>query len=439
MSSPTDLPTLLRFLTQDAKVPLATALASVQALQQANLTSIESISKAKPDQIQNIFQQQQDAAKISKQVLNAAKKRSKKRTAASNDGGDGEDNNNTNDNDNNINKPLSSPRKKNKNSSSIFSLHPSSPQTPTELEASLQLPHSSAEPAELADVVLFTNRAPLVLAFVVVLLKHTMPEQPLSARLSLAQAYVSMTSRARAVDLGIESGRRAEELEEAGMGRASVVILGKEVRVLKRWGYDGWGEEKDRGVEESTQGDDHGGNDDDDGRNENENENGQQHIKSEQQDSPPRQEEEQQQQSPALWGLDLESLSKSSTGGINQSASTTANNNMPIHTPQSARAYLLKSFDSPPPPTSPSSAQPSKKKKVTASAKAAEKERNLGMLLRAIDLLYASWIGSIGRRELDRRVWGWYVKVRPAVEQGAAGWGGKNEVRLAEILALRRE
>jgi hypothetical protein len=154
--------------------------------------------------------------------------------------------------------------------------------------------------------------------------------------------------------------------------------------------------------------------------------------------------EEQQEQSPALWGLDLEALGKSSSSSSSrqaessksargrgaQSASTA---NLPIHTPQSARAYLLKSFDSPP-----SADQPGKKK-VTASAKAAEKEQNLGMLLRALDLLYQSWVGTLGPEELDKRVWGWYVKVRPAVEQGVAGWGGKNEVKLADILALRRE
>jgi hypothetical protein len=194
------------------------------------------------------------------------------------------------------------------------------------------------------------------------------------------------------------------------------------VRVLKRWGYD-WEEERSVKIEKAT-GD--GGD-------------GAAQVKSEQcDDELPS--EEQQQQSPALWGLDLEALSKSSSKaeasnpararGAQQSASTA---NVPIHTPQSARAYLLKSFDSPP-----SAAQPSKKK-VTASAKAAEKERNLGTLLRAIDLLYQSWIGTIGPAELDKRVWGWYVRVRPAVEQGAAGWGGKNEVKLAGILALRRE
>ena len=417
MSTPADLQTLLRFLTQDAKVPLATALASVQALQKANLTSIENISKANPEEIQQIFQQQD--VKISKQVLNAAKKHTKKR-GASNDNvdNDGDGNNNMS------TSPSFSPKKRRKDSS-IFSLQPASAQSPAELEASLQLPPSSAAPEDVSQVVLFTNRAPLVLAFVVVLLKHTMPEQPLSARLSLAQAYVSMTSRARAVDLGIESGGRAAEAEreELGLGRASVVILGKEVRVLMRWGYD-WVEESGE-LEESTH-DDHDG------------AAAQKNSRQHDCEPPKEEEEEQQQQSPALWGLDLEALSKSSSSKADplqpgtkahQSASTT---NLPIHTPQSARAYLLKSFDSPP------SAQPSKKK-VTASAKATEKEQNLGMLLRAIDLLYQSWIGTLGPKELDRRVWGWYVKVRPAVGQGAAGWGGKNEVRLADILALRRE
>jgi hypothetical protein len=411
MSPPTDLPTLLRFLTQDAKVPLATALSSVQALQKANLASIESISKSKPEDLQTIFQQD---AKISKTVLNAAKKRtgsSKKRSASNVD--------------HDPNPP--SPKKQKKEISSMFSLLPDSAQTPAELESSLQLPQTNtSSPEDLANVVLFTNRAPLVLAFVVTLLKYTLPEQPLSSRLSLAQAYVSMTSRARAVDLGIESGAGRTAEEEAGMGRASVVVLGREVRVLKRWGYN-WGGGGGE-VEETTHGDNGG--------------DYEAQVKSEQQDDselPLGEQEQEQEQSPALWGLDLEALSKSTSKAETsiparargaQSASTA---NLPIHTPQSARAYLLKSFDSPP-----SAAQPSKKK-VTASAKAAEKERNLGMLLRALDLLYQSWIDTLGPAELDKRVWGWYVRVRPAVEQGVAGWGGKNEVKLADILALRRE
>lgn len=402
MSPPTDLPTLLRFLTQDAKVPLAAALSSVQALQKANLSSIESISKAKPSELQEIFTE----PKISKQVLNAAKKSSKKRTASNLD-----DNTETN---------RSAPKKPKKDTS-IFSLVPESAQSPAELEASLQLPHSDASAEDLENVVLFTNRAPLILAFIVVLLKHTMPEQPLSSRLSLAQAYVSMTSRARAVDLGIESGAGRAAEEEAGLGRASVTIMGKEVRVLKRWGYD-WEESSGVKLEKAT---DYGGD-------------GGVEVKSEQHDDELRlPSEEEQQQSPALWGLDLEFLSKSTlkaeTSNSSRGTQSASTANLPIHTPQSARAYLLKSFDSPP-----SAAQPSKKK-VAASAKVAEKEQNLGMLLRAIDLLYQSWIGTLGPADLDKRVWGWYVRVRPAVEQGVAGWGGKNEVKLADILALRRE
>ena len=67
-----------------------------------------------------------------------------------------------------------------------------------------------------------------------------------------------------------------------------------------------------------------------------------------------------------------------------------------------------------------------------------EKERNLAMLLQALDLVYASWSHVLGREELDRRAWAWYVAVRPDVEHGVAGWGGKGEVKLSQILDLRR-
>lgn len=399
--SATDIQALLRFLSQDAKVPLATAISKVKPLQQASLSTIESISKVKIDEVQKIFEDE----KLSKQVLNAAKRVSKKRAA-------GDD------------ATPSSPKKK-RNEGSMFSLQKEL--TPSELEASLKLPESDLSAEELADVVVFTNRAPLVLAFVVVLLRYTMPEQPLSSRLSLAQTYVSVTSRARAVSLGIESGQSAEELG-MGIGQATVKIMGKELRVLKRWGYE-W---KDDGVQPKNE----------------PSVETQQDLKDERtqiKPEPPAEEEQEQQQetNPPLWGLDLESLKKASTSDTiptlakAQSPSTT---NMPIHTPQAARAYLLKSFDNPPPPLSDQASSTSSSKKPSSTAsKAADKERNLGMLLRALDLLYQSWIGTVGPAELDRRVWGWYIRVRPAVEQGVAGWGGKNEVKLGEILGLRRE
>lgn len=398
--SATEIQALLRFLSQDAKVPLATAMGKVKALQQAGLATIDSIAKVKIGEVQKIFEDE----KLAKQVLNAAKRVSKKRAA-------GDD------------APLS-PRKK-RNDGSMFSLQKE--QTPAELEASLELPNSEASPEDLADVVVFTNRAPLVLAFIVVLLKHTMPEQPLSSRLSLAQTYVSVTSRARAVNLGIENGQSAEELG-MGIGQATVTIMGKELRVLKRWGYD-WKDDHAQTKSESP-------NEDTPARPEDDSP----HIKpaSPSEEVKADVEEEHERiaaEQPPLWGLDLEALKKTSTATESptlakaQSATTT---NMPIHTPQAARAYLLKSFDTPPSKQPPS-------KKISAATKAGEKERNLGMLLRALDLLYQSWIDTIGPRELDRRVWGWYIRVRPAVEQGVAGWGGKNEVKLADILALRRE
>jgi hypothetical protein len=265
----------------------------------------------------------------------------------------------------------------------------------------------------------------------VVLLKYTMPEQPLSSRLSLAQTYVSVTSRARAISLGIENGQSAEELG-MGIGQATVKIMGKELRVLKRWGY-GWRD--DGGVQPKTE----------------PSTESHQDIKDEQtqiKPEPPTEEEEEQQQdetTPPLWGLDLEALKKAFTSSSSSTetpilakAQTPSTTNMPIHTPQAARAYLLKSFDNPPPPSSDQTSTTSNNKKPSSASKAADKERNLGMLLRALDLLYQSWIDVVGPAELDRRVWGWYIRVRPAVEQGVAGWGGKGEVKLSDILGLRR-
>lgn len=373
--SAAELQSLLRFLSQDAKVPLATAMSKVKPLQSANLNSVDALAKGNLEAIQAIFEDE----KVSKQIHNAAKRISKKRAA-------GDD--------------TPSPRKK-RNEGSIFSLKQE--QTPAELGASLSLPTSDLAPEELAGVVLFTNRAPLVLAFVVVLLKYTMPEQPLSSRLSLAQAYVSVTSRARAVSLGIEQGESAEE-SGLGVGQAAVTIMGKELRVLKRWGYE-W-EDKQVKIESSAEDKTGAGTEEND--------------------------EEVNDEQPALWGLDLEALKKSKaempTLAKAQSATTT---NMPIHTPQAARSYIMRAFDQPPSEKS--------GKKSSATSKAADKERNLGMLLRAIELLYQSWGNTLPPEDLDRRTWGWYVKVRPAVEHGVAGWGGKNELKLGEILALRRE
>src|SRR5207245_9515800 len=78
-------------------------------------------------------------------------------------------------------------------------------------------------------------------------------------------------------------------------------------------------------------------------------------------------------------------------------------------------------------------------KNAAAKRKAAsEKEQNLSMLLGSLDLLCQSWVHILSKEDLDDRAWGWYCSVRPEVKSGIAGWGGKGNVALADILALRR-
>ncbi|KAI6905430.1 hypothetical protein D0869_06624 [Hortaea werneckii] len=370
-----DLQALLRFLSQEAKVPLATAMAKVKELQAADLDSPDKLSQKKTKDIVSIFPDE----KMARQVITAARRASKKRSA-----------------DSDI---APSPKKKQKDPTNSA---PS--ERPEEFEDSIALPYSTTTEAELRETNIFTNRAPLVLAFAVTLLKYTMPEQPSSSRLSLAQGYVSTTSRARAVSLGIQDISKDEELQEASLGEGQpiVTIMGKELRVLKRWGYE-WKATASETIDVKHE---------DEG-----------------QAYDAVQVQEEKDPDPALWALDLEAMRK---GNSRDSAS--GNSGLPIYTPQSARAYLLKSFDSAAPPAEDGSA-----KRPSAKAKAAEKEENLGRLLKVIDIVYASWAETLSPEELDKRTWSWYVRVRPSVESGVAGWGGKNQVKLADILDLRRE
>lgn len=323
--------------------------------------------------------------KLAKQVLNAAKRISKKRTSTDEAAGGA--------------------RKRSKKPSA------EEPLTPTAFEESLVLPGSTQDEHEISEIVVITNRAPLVLAFAVTLLKYTMPEQPLSSRLSLAQAIVSANSRSKAVSLGLEKGRSAED-EGWSSGQPVVKIMGREIRVLKRWGYT-WKADAnvvDRAVvkaEESL----------------------------EEQDEVAVQ-MHQKDEEPALWGLDLEAL-RSSNSPLTSSTPSPTTSNLPIYTAQSARAYLIKSFSSPPKPSTDDSKGSSRKKSATGVA--VEKEENLGLLLSALDRLYTSWAHVLSKDDLDRRAWSWYVHVRPEVQNGVAGWGGKGEVKLSEILGLRRK
>lgn len=381
MSTKTEIQDLLRFLSNDAKVPLAVAISKVKELQKSTLTSSELIASASITKIQSIFTDE----KLSKQILSAAKRVSKKRAA-----GDAH----------------FEPATKRKRFSTIERLDPAA------IEASLTLPFSTAEEDELASTTLYTNRAPLVLAFAVTLLKYTMPSQPLSSRLSLAQAVVSVNSKSKAISLGIEKGTSAES-EGWGQGQPSVRVMGRDVRVMKRWGYN-----PHEGTAENSQ-----------TKTEAELEESQSTVKGDADGAKDTDDDE-----PALWGLDLEAL-RSSNGPVvfDNSEST----KLPIYKPESARLYILKSFASVPSPSSTDSASP--KKKLSAAALAAEKEQNLALLLQALDLLYASWTQILSTEELDKRAWSWYVAIRPEVQQGVAGWGGKGQVKLSQMLDMRRK
>lgn len=345
--------------------------------------SSDSFAKSSITVIQAIFTDE----KIAKQVLSAAKRVSKKRGRE-------------------LGEPSAeSPAKRMKTTSTEEAT------TPAAIEESLALPGSRVDEEELAKIVLHTNRAPLVLAFAVKLLEFTMPYQPLSSRLSLAQAVVSVNARTRALSLGIEKGTSAED-EGWGQGQPKVRVMGRDVRVMKRWDYE-WNGKPEQDVRnmkaESSLAID-----------------SQETLKQEGEPS----------DEPALWGLDLEAL-RSSNGPLVSGTKNTQGVNgsgLPIYTAQSARAYLLKSFASVSRPSE--EASPPRKKSVAVLKE--EKEGNLGLLLQALHLLFQSW-AVLDREELDKRAWAWYVAVRPEVENGIAGWGGKGEVKLSHIMNLRRK
>lgn len=331
------------------------------------------LSKSNVETLKSIFGDD----KVARQVLNAAKRVSKKRTSSD------------------ASVPAPSPKK----AKPLFG----QALNPAEFEASLALPDPEMDEEKLKAAIVYTNRAPLVLAFVVALLKHTMPEQPISSRLSLAQAVTSMNSKSKAVHIGIDGGRTAED-EGWGEGQPLIRIMTRDVRVMKRWGYE-WEEESSQGtIAASTQ----------------ETLNSTQGTLT----------EEPKARDPALWGVDLEALKKNNQPGAAGSYKG-GTSQLPIYTAQSARAYLMKAFETPKAEAAPTA-------KRTNTKVAAEKASNLGLLLGALELLYQSWAPVLSREELDKRAWGWYVRVRPEVADGPSGWGGKGNVKLANILDLRR-
>jgi hypothetical protein len=128
--------------------------------------------------------------------------------------------------------------------------------------------------------------------------------------------------------------------------------------------------------------------------------------------------------------LDLEQLKRLDAPPIVSASASTAD--LPVYHANPARNYILKAFD-----LVHDDKAETKKKRPNAEI-AAEREANLGHLVKALGLLFSSWSAVLTPDELDKRAWSWYVTVRPQVEAGRAGWGAKGQVKLKDILDLRR-
>ncbi|KAI3321107.1 hypothetical protein HD806DRAFT_213124 [Xylariaceae sp. AK1471] len=558
MAAQQDLQDLIRLMTVGMKVSMKDALSRVKSLQIKNLRSVQQIAECPLSEVQSALSD----AKAARSLQNACKARMKNSTVPSASKRSGSD--------------LTANTKRLKSSNDTGYLAGQDLVDPRDYEASLELPVETDEEV-VANAILVTNRAPLVLAFAVELLRYTMPEQPPSSRLSLAQAVVSANSRSKAVSMGLEKGLSADD-EGWGHGQPRVRVMGREVAVLKRSGYEWKGEEEVReasnppdnlkapsSASETGISQDRGSHTArswstsqpitlkqstfvvrataltdpsqrqsvlqslfatiptlqtathnawayrvkvpthlfnattikeesfDDG----ESGCGSFLLKNMQEMNaidtlvvmtrwyggimlgPDRWRimrnclrdalserlrvtgEQATLGGEAVWGLDLEAM-KNKVGSAGSASSRSYEAGvigMPIHRPEAAKAYLFKSFatrieaakdeegsrgpntndeqDAPPPrKASTSKATPKRK---TAKAMELEKEENVARLIGAIRLLYESWADHLSASDLDRRAWNWYVAVRPDVEGGPSGWGAKGQLKLSDILALRRK
>ncbi|KAJ4293903.1 hypothetical protein N0V88_005417 [Collariella sp. IMI 366227] len=228
MATQQDLQELLRLLTVGRKVPMLQAMTQIKALQAADLRSpgschdsIKQIAEAPLKTVQTALSDDKGAKALQnacKAVIKRGSSAPSKRAA-----------------------PDTAASQSKRTKTDLFMNGPVE-MTPQELEKSLELPLCMDE-ERISQTVLETNRAPLVLAFAVELLRFTMPEQPSSSRLSLAQAVVSANSRSKAVSLGLDKGPSADE-EGYGEGQPRVRIMGREIAVLKRGGYEWKGDEE---------------------------------------------------------------------------------------------------------------------------------------------------------------------------------------------------
>lgn len=192
-----EIQALLRFLTLDAKVPLAVALPKSNLLRQQGLSSADAIAKSDAKTLKPIFLDE----KITKQVYNAAKR-------------------------------VSNPKKRaaNQNDTPVPPKHFKVDKGDS--ETALILPETQVSIEELRSVTIETNRAPLLLAFAISVTKYTFPDQPLSSRFSLAQAVVSAGAQSKAKYIGLVDS--TPEDEGWAQGQPSVRLMGRDIAVMRR-------------------------------------------------------------------------------------------------------------------------------------------------------------------------------------------------------------
>lgn len=362
---------LLRFLTHDAKIPLAVALPKYNQLRKHGLSNVEAIAKSDIKTIKSIFNDE----KLTKQVVNAAKRLSNPRKRAASD---------------NVS---SSPSKQVKVEQDAHG----------NVEAELALPETSVSIEELSHAVIETNRAPLFLAFALAVSKYTLPDQPLSSRLSLAQAVTSAGAQSKAKYIGLTDS--TAEDEGWAQGQPKIKLMGRQIAVMRRHIITTHAANVDS----------------------------QETIQADMSNASGHHE--------AFWGIDLEAL-KRSNGPLVASGRAGTSTGPPTHKPQAARSYLLKSIDLIEEDVisikKESDTTPTKDKKMTGAAKAERKERAVAMLLKTIDYVCSSWSETISTDDLDRRASAWYAKVRPDVAQGQSGWGQRGKVSLQDIIDLAK-
>lgn len=296
-------------------------------------------------------------------------------------------------------KRVSNPKKR--AASSPIQAPSSSRPSADDREAQLAPPETTVSIDDLRQKTIETNRAPLFLAFAFSVTKYTLPDQPLSSRWSLAQAVTSAGAQSKAKYIGLTTSTAEEE--GWADGQPKLRIMGRDIAVMRR------------------------------------------HVQAKKENDVP---DDLEGASPAMheafWGIDLEALRKSN--GPLVAGAMSAHPGPPVHQPEAARGYLLKSIDlvetQPVDDTDGANVKreeaspPAKRQKASVAEKAARRARAVAMLLKAIDHVCASWASTLTADELDRRASSWYAKVRPEVEGGQAGWGQRGQVPLSTILDL---